>query len=120
MKLNFGSDTADDLRGLGWMTAVHNDYRHNGEKFTFWLLTYPLEGGGFLALQGEAKTDVEALDNIRYQVNNRDFKTDYLDYEPQISFLQRDLAIAKEKINELEAAKEKIKMLTDELKRLIG
>ena len=28
------------LRSLGWMVAVHNDYRLGGEHRTFWLFTH--------------------------------------------------------------------------------
>ena len=50
----------DYLRSLGWMVAVHNDYKQNGEFHTFWLLTYP--DGKYL--KGEGKTDDEALEQI--------------------------------------------------------
>jgi hypothetical protein len=50
----------DYLRSLGWMVAVHNDYKQNGEFHTFWLLTYP--DGRYL--KGEGKTDDEALNQI--------------------------------------------------------
>ena len=50
----------DYLRSLGWMVAVHNDYKQNGEFHTFWLLTYP--DGKYL--KGEGKTDEEALKQI--------------------------------------------------------
>jgi len=50
----------DYLRSLGWMVAVHNDYKQNGEFHTFWLLTYP--DGKYL--KGEGKTDEEALEQI--------------------------------------------------------
>lgn len=105
VKLNFGSDSADDLRGLGWMVAVHNDYRLDGDKHTFWLLTHPLEGGGFLALQGEAKFDAEALDNIRRQVVDRRFgRVGELDYLPQIEHLQSALRVVKEHVRQLTAS----------------
>ncbi len=45
------------LRNEGWMVAVHNDYRQNGEMHTFWLFTHT-EGR---YLKGERKTDEEAL-----------------------------------------------------------
>jgi len=48
------------LRSLGWMVAVHNDYKQNGEFHTFWLLTCP--DGRYL--KGEGKTDDEALEQI--------------------------------------------------------
>ena len=51
----------DDLREKGWMVAVHNDYRINGERKTFWLLTY--DDGQYV--KGEGATDAEALNEIR-------------------------------------------------------
>lgn len=50
----------DDIRDAGWMVAVHNDYRLDGELFTFWLFTK-----GERAVKGEGKTDAEALNQIR-------------------------------------------------------
>lgn len=50
----------EDIREKGWAVAVHNDYRLNGEKHTFWLFTK-----GDFAIKGEGLTDVEALDAIR-------------------------------------------------------
>jgi len=50
----------DDLRALGWSVAVHNDYRLNGTRHTFWLLTRGNE-----CRKGEGNTDAEALDQIR-------------------------------------------------------
>lgn len=49
--------TLDGLRLSGWMVAVHNDYRLNGELHTFWLLTHP--NGRWI--KGEGKTDEEAI-----------------------------------------------------------
>jgi hypothetical protein len=46
----------DKLRADGWVVAVHNDYRQNGEAHTFWLLT---KGNRFI--KGEGRTDPEAL-----------------------------------------------------------
>lgn len=51
----------DDLRAMGLTVAVHNDYRLNGERHTFWLFT-TADGR---ALKGEGKTDAEALDQVR-------------------------------------------------------
>lgn len=64
---------ADDLRARGGMVAIHNDYRLNGETFTFWQMTFPLgpphrNGPRLIALIGEGKTDEEALDKIRAQL----------------------------------------------------
>ncbi len=50
----------NDLRALGWVVAVHNDYRLDGVDHTFWLLT---KNGR--AVKGEGKSDAEALDEIR-------------------------------------------------------
>lgn len=63
---------ADDLRAKGGMVAVHNDYRLNGQSYTFWQMTFPIgpEFNGkktLIALIGEGKTDAEALDAIRAQ-----------------------------------------------------
>ena len=56
--------SADDLRELGWIVAVHNDYRYHGVDFTFWLFT---ELGGRW-IKGEGTSDAEALNNIRQQL----------------------------------------------------
>ena len=45
------------LRGAGWVVAVHNDYRLDGEPHTFWLLTHP--DGRYV--KGEGRTDAAAL-----------------------------------------------------------
>jgi hypothetical protein len=45
------------LRADGWTVAVHNDYRHAGQSFTFWLWTHP--NGRWI--KGEGSTDAEAL-----------------------------------------------------------
>lgn len=50
----------DDIRALGWAVAVHNDYRLKGEAHTFWLFTK-----GDRAINGEGKTDADALNIIR-------------------------------------------------------
>lgn len=47
----------DLLRAGGWSVAVHNDYRLNGERWTFWLFTHP--DGTWI--KGEGRTDDEAL-----------------------------------------------------------
>ena len=52
--------TADDIRAQGWVVAVHNDYRLNGEAHTFWLFTK-----GERAIKGEGRTDAAALDIVR-------------------------------------------------------
>lgn len=50
----------DDLRAAGWVVAVHNDYRLNGEPHTFWLFTK-----GDRCVKGEGHSDREALSAIR-------------------------------------------------------
>jgi hypothetical protein len=45
------------LRKLGWMVAVHNDYKLNGTPMTFWLFTHP--SGRWV--KGEGQTDEGAL-----------------------------------------------------------
>jgi|ERR1051326_3192051 hypothetical protein len=49
-------DFLGKLRAEGWSVAVHNDYRLNGESYTFWLLT---KHDRFI--KGEGRTDAEAL-----------------------------------------------------------
>ena len=51
---------ADDIRAKGWAVAVHNDYRLNGARRTFWLFT---KDGR--AVKGEGATDAEALREVR-------------------------------------------------------
>lgn len=48
------------LRSQGWVVAAHNDYRLNGEMFTFWLFTHP-DG---IWCKGEGSTDTEALEGL--------------------------------------------------------
>lgn len=50
----------DDIRALGWAVAVHNDYKLNGVKHTFWLFTK-----GDRNVKGEGLTDAEALNEVR-------------------------------------------------------
>lgn len=52
-----GAEVVAKLRGAGWSVAVHNDYRLNGEAYTFWLWTR--EDGRFV--KGEGRSDDEAL-----------------------------------------------------------
>jgi len=47
-----------DMRRNGWSVAVHNDYRLNGEQWTFWLFTK-----GNQAVKGEGMTDAFAIFN---------------------------------------------------------
>lgn len=58
--LGLRSSTPDDLRADGWTVAVHNDYRQDGQSYTFWLFT---KNGR--AVKGEGRTDAEALDEVR-------------------------------------------------------
>jgi hypothetical protein len=46
-----------EFRKNGWMVAIHNDYRQNGNLFTFWLFTK----GGW-CVKGEGSTDEEAIE----------------------------------------------------------
>jgi hypothetical protein len=70
---NAERSTPADLRAAGLTVAVHNDYMLNGERHTFWLMTYAIppekvairSGITRLAFKGEGKTDQEALDRIR-------------------------------------------------------
>lgn len=55
------SEGLRELRDKGLMVAVHNDYRLNGERHTFWLFTTP-DGR---AIKGEGRTDEEALSQVR-------------------------------------------------------
>lgn len=45
------------LRALGWSVAVHNDYKINGLRMTFWLFTH--ENGRWV--KGEGPQDEAAL-----------------------------------------------------------
>lgn len=56
---NEASATLAHLRSIGWSVAVHNDYRLDGAKYTFWLMTR-----GETALKGEGETDAIALAQI--------------------------------------------------------
>jgi hypothetical protein len=59
--------SADDIRQKGWSVAIHNDYRLLGNSHTFWLFTK--EGR---AVKGEGRTDREALDIVRKQIESED------------------------------------------------
>jgi hypothetical protein len=56
-------NTLAELRDNGWSVAVHNDYRLNGERMTFWLMTHDCG----LYLKGEGKSDAEAIGQIDKQ-----------------------------------------------------
>lgn len=62
-------DMLRQLRAWGNMVAVHNDYRQNGERFTFWLFVTP-DGR---AIKGEGKTDEEALNQVRVAIVGEPF-----------------------------------------------
>lgn len=55
------------LRGCGWSVAVHNDYRLDGRRLTFWLFTHP---SGWWA-KGEGTTDFEALEQVISEAKSR-------------------------------------------------
>lgn len=57
--------SADDLRECGLTLAVHNDYRLHGERHTFWLFVHEETK---LSYMGEGKTDAEALNKVRTQL----------------------------------------------------
>lgn len=54
----------NDLRHLGWMVAVHNDYVPEGKRYTFWLISK-----GERCLKGEGTSDAVALDQIRKKIS---------------------------------------------------
>jgi len=56
----------DDIRAMGWMVAVHNDYRLNGVFHTFWLFTK-----GDRAVKGEGTSDASALNDVRRKLGWR-------------------------------------------------
>jgi hypothetical protein len=53
-------DLLSEIRSLGLSVAVHNDYRLNGEAYTFWLFT-DVNG---MSYKGEGKTDHKALTRV--------------------------------------------------------
>ena len=55
----------DILRDRDWMVAVHNDYRQDGKRYTFWLMVK-----GEKAIKGEGETDAEALKKILKRVDD--------------------------------------------------
>lgn len=56
-------NSPDDIRAAGWAVAIHNDYRQDGEMYTFWLFTK-----GERAVKGEGKTDADALNEVRKRI----------------------------------------------------
>lgn len=63
--------TVDDIRAKGWSVAVHNDYRQNGERFTFWLFT---KNG--CAVKGEGRTDAEAFEKVQATITAHEGESD--------------------------------------------
>jgi len=59
------ASSPDDIRNLGWLVAIHNDYILEGRRMTFWLFT-DYRTGRFI--KGEGFTDVEALNVCRHQI----------------------------------------------------
>lgn len=53
------NELLSDIRGRGWVVAVHNDYRLGGTPMTFWLFT-----NGDRCVKGEASTDAGALNQV--------------------------------------------------------
>jgi len=72
-ELQQNSKSPDDLRQLGWMVAVHNDYMIDGRRYTFWLMSK-----GERCLKGEGSCDAVALDQIRAKLRPEEMqrKTD--------------------------------------------
>ena len=64
-RFNIGSPLPDDIRAAGWIVGVHNDYILAGERFTLWLFT----NGDNQFVRGEGRTDTDALDNVRSEIN---------------------------------------------------
>jgi hypothetical protein len=54
----------DELRNQDWYIAVHNDYRLNGKRMTFYLLTH--DDGRWV--KGEGATDTDALLEINQKL----------------------------------------------------
>lgn len=51
----------DDIRAQGLTVAVHNDYRLNGQRHTFWLFVDEMG----MSYKGEGPTDADALNQVR-------------------------------------------------------
>ena len=65
-----------EIRGAGWVVAVHNDYCQDGIPHTFWLFT---KDGH--AVKGEGLTDREALIQCAKQIGLDDPKPDRVLHE---------------------------------------
>ena len=60
------------IRSRGWTVAVHNDYRLNRVKHTFWLFTK-----GPFAAKGEGTDDIIALKAVTKEVDKiEEFRND--------------------------------------------
>ena len=57
-------DRLSELRNMGWMVAVHNDYKIRGVFMTFWLLTH--DDGSYV--RGEGPTDKAALQSCAEEI----------------------------------------------------
>lgn len=66
--LLFGEPTPDDIRDAGWVVAVHNDYRLDGDNMTFWLFTKDSGRGYGAFVRGEGLNDIDALDEVRQAI----------------------------------------------------
>lgn len=62
------SGLLDRLRASGWRVAVHNDYQFEGQLFTFYLFTH----ASGLWLKGEARSDLEALQEVARQATEHE------------------------------------------------
>lgn len=62
-------DMLSTMRGRGWCVAVHNDYKLNGELYTFWMFSLigavetnnELTKAARVFVQAEATTDIVAV-----------------------------------------------------------
>lgn len=54
----------ESIRSYGYAVGIHNDYRLNGQKFTYWQFTHP--DGTYL--KGEGPTDKEALNEVMEKI----------------------------------------------------
>lgn len=82
-----------ELRSLGWAIAVHNDYRLQGQKYTFYLWTHPngrwIKGEGH---QGQTAALEDCLAQAQAILDpTRDTRTASLDLgdEPAGAFVER-------------------------------
>jgi hypothetical protein len=87
----------DDIRALGWGVAIHNDYRLNGEQFTFWLFTK-----GDHCIKGEGRTDVDALNQIRDALTTPRYLDAHETHVGTINHLMGENERLQERVAELE------------------